>query len=83
MKDSTGESLSPAERYALTNRFAARIAYWENNHLQYQIGLLPEEQWEASKNSIRGQQNGRYSLIPGSESGFNFADHLLTKLIEY
>ena len=55
MKDSAGEPLTAEERYALTNRYAARIAYWENNHLQYQIGLLPEEQWEASKNSIRGQ----------------------------
>ena len=55
MKDSAGEPLTAEERYALTNRYAARIAYLENNHLQYQIGLLPEEQWEASKNSIRGQ----------------------------
>ncbi len=55
MKDSADEPLTAEERYALTNRYAARIAYWENNHLQYQIGLLPEEQWEASKNSIRGQ----------------------------
>ena len=55
IKDEAGESLTPEERFAITNRYAARIAYWENNHLQYQIGLLPEEQWEASKNSIRGQ----------------------------
>lgn len=55
MKDRAGEPLDPDEKYALTNRYAARIAYWENNHFQYQIGLLPEEQWEASKESIRGQ----------------------------
>ncbi len=55
MKNRSGEPLDPDEQYALINRYAARIAYWENNHFQYQIGLLPEEQWEASKNSIRGQ----------------------------
>ena len=63
MKDRAGEPLNPDEKYALTTRYAARIAYWENNHFQYQIGLLPEEQWEASKNSIRGQANRRHSSI--------------------
>ena len=62
MKDRAGEQLNPDEKYALTNRYAARIAYWENNHFQYQIGLLPEEQWEASKNSIRGRANRQVFL---------------------
>jgi hypothetical protein len=52
-KAAVGEPLNPDEKFALYMRYASRIAYWENNHFQYQIGLLPEEQWEASKNSIR------------------------------
>ena len=29
------------------------FSYWENNHFQYQVGLLSEEQWFASRNSMR------------------------------
>ena len=69
-----------AQKYALTNRYAARIAYWENNHFQYQIGLLPEEQWEASKNSIRGQANRQAFLDTWEMERFqlrkSFADEI-------
>ena len=70
MKDGAGEALSPEERYAISNRYAARIAYWENNHLQYQIGLLPEEQWEASRNSIRGQADRQLFLDTWEQERF-------------
>ena len=80
MKDRAGEPLNPDEKYALTNRYAARIAYWENNHFQYQIGLLPEEQWEASKNSIRGQANRQAFLDTWEQERFqlrrSFADEI-------
>ena len=52
-KERAGELLSPDDEFAIYIRTAARIAYWENNHFQYQIGLLAEEQWNASKNAIR------------------------------
>ncbi len=80
MKDRADEPLNPEEKYALTNRYAARIAYWENNHFQYQIGLLPEEQWEASKNSIRGQANQQAFLDTWESERFqlrrSFADEI-------
>jgi len=86
MKDSAGEPLTAEERYALTNRYAARIAYWENNHLQYQIGLLPEEQWEASKNSIRGQAERQVFLDTWARERFqlrsSFADEIDRILVE-
>ncbi len=47
-----GEPLDLSEEYAIYLRISARIAYWENNHFQYQLGLLSEEQWAASRNSI-------------------------------
>ena len=72
MKERAGEPLNPDEEYALINRFAARIAYWENNHFQYQIGLLPQEQWEASKNSIRGQANRPAFLDAWERERFQF-----------
>ena len=86
LKDSAGEPLSPEERLALTNRYAARIAYWENNHLQYQIGLLPEEQWEASKNSIRGQAERQIFLDTWEQERFqlrrSFSDEVDRILVE-
>ena len=86
MKDSAGEPLTAEERYALTNRYAARIAYWENNHLQYQIGLLPEEQWEASKNSIRGHAERQVFRDTWERERFqlrsSFADEIDRILVE-
>ncbi len=80
IKELAGEPLSPDEQYALTNRYAARIAYWENNHFQYLIGLLPEEQWEASKNSIRGQAKRQLFLDTWESERFqlrkSFADEI-------
>ena len=80
MKVRTGEPLNPDEKFALTTRYAARIAYWENNHFQYQIGLLPEEQWEASKNSIRGQATQQAFLDTWERERFqlrrSFADEI-------
>lgn len=29
------------------------LSYYENNHFQYQLGLLSEEQWFSSRNSMR------------------------------
>lgn len=80
MKDRAGEPLNRDEKYALTTRYSARIAYWENNHFQYQIGLLPEEQWEASKNSIRGQASRQVFLDAWERERFqlrrSFADEV-------
>ena len=52
-KARAGEELGPEDDLAIYISIATRIAYWENNHFQYQLGLLPEEQWEASRNAIR------------------------------
>ena len=80
MKDSAGEPLGPEEKYALIARYAARIAYWENNHFQNQVGLLPEEQWEASKNSIRGHASRQTFLDAWESERFqlrkSFADEI-------
>jgi len=51
-KSRLGEDLSADDEWAIYISLAARIAYWENNHFQYQMGLMPEEQWQASRNSI-------------------------------
>ena len=29
------------------------FTYWENNHFQYEMGLLSEEQWLSSRNAIQ------------------------------
>ena len=52
-KLASGEELESSERGALYLITSSRMAYWENNHFQFQMGLLDEEQWNASKNNIR------------------------------
>jgi hypothetical protein len=52
-KEWAGESLDRSDEWVLYMMSASRLAYWENNHFQYQVGLLSEEQWEASRNAIR------------------------------
>jgi hypothetical protein len=52
MKLLDGETLTPREEGLL--RFAQNpwFSYWENVHFQYQIGLLSEEQWISTRNSM-------------------------------
>jgi hypothetical protein len=52
LKARSGEDLSAEDEFNLYISLAARIAYWENNHFQFQMGLMTEEQWQASRNSI-------------------------------
>ena len=52
-KISAGQPLSASENRMMSTLMSTRIAYWENNHFQYQLGLLDEEQWKASQNNIR------------------------------
>ena len=59
MKAMAEEVLTPDEDRLLYTLFAARLAYWENNHFQYQLGLLDEEQWQASLTSIKNQASSR------------------------
>ena len=59
-KARAGEPLSDAEKSLLTTNFLPMFSYWENNHFQYQMGLMPEEQWNASRNTI-----GNYIKRPG------------------
>ncbi len=52
-KARAGEDLSPEDDSAINVTIAARIAYWENNHFQFQMGLMSAEQWNASLNAMR------------------------------
>jgi len=56
------DPLTPRENYLLHYSLHPFFAYWENNHFQFELGLLPEEQWESSKGSMRGM-----ALNPGFE----------------
>jgi hypothetical protein len=57
-KSRSGEDLSADEKFAIYISLVARIAYWENNYFQYQMGLMPEEQWQASRNAIAQRAKG-------------------------
>jgi hypothetical protein len=47
------EPLTASEKNLLQFAQNPWFSYWENNHFQYQVGLLSEEQWIASRNSMR------------------------------
>jgi hypothetical protein len=47
------ESLTKEEHVALLWEFFALMAVWENNHLQYELGFLPEEHWTRNANSMK------------------------------
>lgn len=52
-KSQSTEELTPADLGVLRSSYQPIFAYWENNHFHYQMGLMPEEQWIASKNAMR------------------------------
>lgn len=49
----TDESLSDEELMAMAWSFIPTMAYYENNHFQFQSGLLGQEHWESSLAAIR------------------------------
>jgi len=53
IKDLMNEPLSILEEQLLQYGWLPWFAYWENNHFQYQMGLLSEEQWQSSRNTMR------------------------------
>ena len=50
-----GETLTRTEQRLLDNRWNPYLNYAENNHFQYQLGLLSEEQWLSTRNNMRGR----------------------------
>jgi hypothetical protein len=49
----SGEPLTNDEEYLMEQWFDPFLNYWENNHFQFQMGLLSEEQWISSRNTIK------------------------------
>lgn len=49
----TTESLTMQEYIALVWEFASLMSLFENNHLQYELGFLPEEHWQRNVNSMK------------------------------
>ncbi len=57
----SGEELSPFEEGLLQFGQTPWFQYWENNHFQYEIGLLSEAAWQGSRNAMRNRlRNPRY-----------------------
>ncbi|MEP6390895.1 MAG: hypothetical protein ABJ056_13325 [Halioglobus sp.] len=52
-RQKAGESLSDADKSLIVYvESSPWMTYYENNHFQYELGLLSAEQWEASKRAI-------------------------------
>jgi hypothetical protein len=52
-KFASQEQLTVPEQYVIELVFDSYLAYWENNHFQFQMGLMSAEQWNASLNAMR------------------------------
>lgn len=48
-----GESLNAGDQLLLSTALTPIFTYWENNHFQYEMGLLSEEQWLSSRNALK------------------------------
>ncbi len=51
-KSLRGENLSQWEKVQLHYGNAMYFVHWKNNHFLYQMGLLDQEQWDASLRSM-------------------------------
>ena len=54
-KVEAGETLTNTEQELLNQSWNPYFNYVENNHFQYQLGLLSEEQWISSRNNLRSR----------------------------
>lgn len=52
-KLSANESLAPIEKRYYISTTLPWLSYWENIHFQHQMGLLSDEQWLSSRDSLR------------------------------
>ena len=53
--DDPNETLSAFDNEVLDNVASVAFAYFENLHFQYQLGLITEEEWIATKENIAGE----------------------------
>jgi len=51
-KASSGEPLNSGDQILMATGLTPIFTYWENNHFQYEMGLLSEEQWVSSRNAM-------------------------------
>ena len=53
-KMTAGAELSDWETNLINTEHYLFFTYWENVHFQHEYGLMPEEQWQASRRSMKG-----------------------------
>ena len=51
-KANSGEPLNSGDQILMATGLTPIFTYWENNHFQYEMGLLSEEQWLSSRNAM-------------------------------
>jgi len=50
---SAGEQMTAGDKILMATGLTPIFTYWENNHFQYEMGLLSEEQWLSSRNALK------------------------------
>ena len=48
-----GEELNAGDQILFSTALTPIFTYWENNHFQYEMELLSEEQWLSSRNALK------------------------------
>ena len=51
-KVTAGDDLTIGERLVVDGVFERTLIFYENNHYQYQLGMVPDELWLATKRSL-------------------------------
>ena len=53
-KRESGVELDSRDKRIVDIARSVWMAYFENNHFQNQLGLLPDEHWQSARNGLRG-----------------------------
>ena len=58
-----GAELADWETNLINTEHYLFLTYWENVHFQHEHGLMPEEQWQASRRSMRNYMRSNPGAI--------------------
>ena len=75
-----GQPITQQEKNQAMAIYYPAITYYENNHFQFQLGMLSEEHWQSSKNGIRGLASDQLFRDWWEDSGETFRNSFATEV---
>ncbi|WOJ93775.1 hypothetical protein R0135_01080 [Congregibacter variabilis] len=64
VKSIRGAELTPHEQFRIEVFYRSIFRGWQNSFLQYQVGMLSDELWEAERSNLEGILLGDQGMIP-------------------